>query len=97
MRVIVLVLMILSFAAVPLCQADEDVLKKAKSLYYKGQQEHAIEMVEDYVQENPDPSAYYFLGYAYYEMQQMDKANEYFSEAFRLRDFYSPMPPAESQ
>ena len=42
MRVIVLVLMILSFAAVPLCQADEDVLKKAKSLYYKGQQEHAI-------------------------------------------------------
>lgn len=97
MKVIVLALIIVSFLAVPICLANEVGVKEAYSLYYKGDKETAIKMMEDYVQEKPDPGVFYFLGYAYYEMKQMDKANEYFSEAFRLKDFYSPMPSKETQ
>jgi TolA-binding protein len=39
----------------------------------------------------PDVNALYFLGYAYYEMKDMDKAQQYFDEAYRLKSFYSPM------
>jgi tetratricopeptide (TPR) repeat protein len=66
-------------------------------VYYKGEKEAAIKMMEEYVQDNPDPRVYYFLGYAYYEMEEMDKANKYFTEAYRLKDFYSPVPPEENQ
>ena len=73
------------------CWAQDTSLKEAYSLYYKGDKEMALEMMEDYVEQNPDPDVFYFLGYAYYEMQQMDKANDYFSKAYKRKDFYSPM------
>lgn len=91
MRVFVLVLVILCFVLSSAVWAQKTPLENAYSLYYKGDKEAAIEMVEDYIKDNREPSAYYFLGYAYYEKQQMDKAREYFSEAFKLKHFYSPM------
>ena len=74
-----------------LCSAQEISVEKAYTLYYKGEKGKAIEIMEDYVIDNPEPGAFYFLGYAYYEMKQMDKAMEYFSKAFKHKDFYSPM------
>ncbi|MBI4683012.1 MAG: tetratricopeptide repeat protein [Nitrospirae bacterium] len=97
MRIIVLALIIVSLVSVSFCWANEAALKDAYSLYYKGKKEAAIKMMEDYVHEKPDPGVLYFLGYAYYEKKDMDKAREYFSEAFRLKDFYSPVPSKESQ
>ncbi len=93
MRITVLALMIVSVLAAPVCFASESDLQEAYALYYRGEKETAIKMMEEAVRERPDPGVFYFLGYAYYEMQQMDRANEYFGEAFRLKDFYSPMPP----
>ncbi len=77
--------------------ADEVPVNEAYSLYYSGQQDEAIRMMEDYIIDHPDPAAYYFLGYAYYEMKDMEKASEYFDEAFRLKSFYSPGTSEESQ
>ncbi len=89
-------IIVFSFMSVTLCRADDTVVKEAYSLYYKGEKEEAIRAMEDYVKDNPDAGVYYFLGYAYYEMQQMERANEYFNKAFRLKNFYSPMPEKES-
>ncbi|MEN8261884.1 MAG: tetratricopeptide repeat protein [Nitrospirota bacterium] len=74
-----------------LCLAQEVSLEEAYSLYYKGEKDKAIELMEDHVKDNPDPGILYFLGYAYYEMKQMDKAREYFTKAYKHKDFFSPM------
>ena len=74
-----------------LCLAQEVSLEEAYSLYYKGEKDKAIELIEDYVEDNPDPGALYFLGYAYYEMKQMEKAREYFTKAYKQKNFFSPM------
>jgi tetratricopeptide (TPR) repeat protein len=92
MKTIILITAVIVVCFFSLCQAAEVIpLKKAYSLYYQGKIEAAIEMMEEYVKDNPDPAAFYFLGYAYYEKKQLDKAREYFTEAFRLKSFYSPM------
>jgi tetratricopeptide (TPR) repeat protein len=98
MKIIVPALIVLSLlVSVSYCWANEAALKEAYSLYYKGQKEAAVKMIEEYVKENPDPAAYYFLGYAYYEMKDMNKSRECFSESFRLKSFYSPVSPKETQ
>ena len=96
MKVLSLVLIVL-FVSVSFGWANQAVLKEAYSLYYKGDKEAEIKIMEDYVQKNPDPGVFYFLGYAYYEMKDMDKAKEYFSESFRLKSFYSPVSPEKSR
>ncbi len=97
MKVLALVIMFVSLVTVSFSWANEAALKEAHSLYYNGEKEAAIKMMEEYVESNPDPGVYYFLGYAYYEMKDMDQANEYFRESFRLKDFYSPMPDGGSK
>jgi TolA-binding protein len=97
MKVLVLALLTVLLISVSLCWANETALQEAYSLYYKGEKESAIKMMEDYVQDNPNADAFYFLGYVYYEKKEMDRAMEYFSEAFRLKSFYSPMSPEENQ
>jgi tetratricopeptide (TPR) repeat protein len=74
-----------------ICPAQEVSLQEAYALYYKGEKDRAISAMEDYAADNPDPGVLYFLGYAYYEMQQMEKAREYFTKAYKHKDFFSPM------
>lgn len=95
MKIIMLTFTIILLLSASICMADDAVVKEAYSLYYKGQKTKAITKMEDYVRTNQEPGALYFLGYAYYEMKQMEKANEYFSRAFSLKDFYSPMSVKE--
>ncbi|KPK03021.1 MAG: hypothetical protein AMK71_00255 [Nitrospira bacterium SG8_35_4] len=97
MKGTVFVVAVLCLVSFSLCLANESSLEQAYSLYYKGEKEAAIGMIEDYVKETPDVKALYFLGYAYYEMQNMEKAREYFDEAFRLKSFYSPMESKDGQ
>jgi tetratricopeptide (TPR) repeat protein len=92
MKIITLVFAVLFLLmSFSLCLAQEEPLKEAYSLYYKGEKDRAITIMEDYAEDNPDPGVLYFLGYAYYEMKQMDKAREYFTKAYKHRDFFSPM------
>ena len=91
MRTTVLIVLIISLMSFSLCIAAESPVDQAYNLFYQGKSDKAIELIEDYVQDNPDASAYYFLGYAYYEKNEIDKAMEYFSKSFKLKSFYSPM------
>jgi TolA-binding protein len=95
MKISILVLSVLLTVSLSICWANNSDVKKAYNLLYQGKIDTAIELIQDYVIESPNAEAYYFLGYAYYEKKQMDKANEYFSKAFKLRSFYSPMEPGK--
>jgi len=95
MRIIILVSMIVSLLFPSLCLARDVSIKDAYSLYYKGKKQGAIKMMEEYVEMNPDPGAFYFLGYAYYELKQMDRASKYFNDAYSRMPFYSPMSEDE--
>jgi tetratricopeptide (TPR) repeat protein len=97
MKCTVFVVAVFCLISFSVCLANESPLEKAYTLYYKGEKEAAINMIEDYVKETPDVKALYFLGYAYYEMQDMEKARKYFDEAYRLKSFYSPMEPKDDQ
>ncbi|KPK31551.1 MAG: hypothetical protein AMK70_12345 [Nitrospira bacterium SG8_35_1] len=70
--------------------ANELSLDKAYSLLYQGKINEAISLVEEYVEDTPDVRAYYFLGYAYYEKQDMEVSMKYFKEAYKMKSFYSP-------
>jgi len=92
MKIITLVIttfLLLSLSFIPV---HAETLEQAYSLYYKGEKADAVSMIEDYVKDKPDPQAYYFLGYAYYEMKEMDKSREYFTKAYKMKSFYSPIP-----
>ena len=95
MRTTVLIVLIFSLMSFSLCLAAESPVEKAYDLFYQGKSDQAIELIEDYVKDTPDASAYYFLGYAYYEKNEIDKAMEYFSKSFKLKTFYSPMEQKE--
>jgi tetratricopeptide (TPR) repeat protein len=96
MKISILVLSVLLTVSLSLCWANNSDVEKAYNLLYQGKVDTAIEFMEVYVNERPNAEAYYFLGYAYYEKKQMDKANEYFSKAFKLKSFYSPMDPSKN-
>ena len=97
MRIIILVSIIVSLLIPALCLADDTQLEKARSLYYKGQKQEAINMMEEYVKTDPGPEVYYFLGYAYYELEQFKKSAQYFNDAFSRKPFYSPMAKDEKE
>ena len=97
MKILSIILTFLVIGSFSLCMAADSTVREAYSLYYRGEKDAAISMVKARVQENPDPKAYYFLGYAYYEMKEMENAMKYFSEAYHLRSFYSPMSLKEKQ
>jgi len=92
MKIITLVITAFVLISLSFIPAHAENLDQAYSLYYKGSKAEAISMIEDYVKDNPEPQAYYFLGYAYYEMKDMDKSREYFTKAYQMKSFYSPIP-----
>ncbi|GBE04152.1 tetratricopeptide repeat protein [bacterium BMS3Abin09] len=97
MKIIILVAMILSLMLPSLCLAQDSAFKDAYSLYYKGKKQEAIKLMEEYAESNPGPEVFYFLGYAYYELKQMDRASRYFNDAFSRKPFYSPIPDAKEE
>ena len=97
MRVVIMVAMILSLVLPSLCLAQNSTFEKAYSLYYKGEKQEAINMMEEYAESNPGPEVFYFLGYAYYELEQFKKSAQYFNDAFSRKPFYSPMAKDEKE
>ena len=92
MKIITLVITAVLLISLSFIPVLAETLEQAYSLFYKGERAEAISLIEDYVKGNPAPQAYYFLGYAYYEMQEMDKSREYFTKAYKMKSFYSPIP-----
>lgn len=72
--------------------------EKALKYYHRGKYKEAVSLFRDYVQKRPDPSAYYYLGYASYKLGKYGEATGYFQQAFLIDPDFSlgEMPPAEN-
>ena len=92
MKIITFVITAFLLISLSFIPVHAETLEQAYSLYYKGEKTEAISIIESYVQDNPEAQAYYFLGYAYYEMKEMDKSREYFTKAYKMKSFFSPIP-----
>lgn len=66
-------------------------IDKAFSLYQKGKFKTAAKYLAEYLEKNPDPYAYYLLGYACYKMKKHSEAIGYFREAYILDPNFSPV------
>jgi hypothetical protein len=65
---------------------------EALKYYNSGKYEEAVRLLKEYVKKEPEPVAYYRLGYALYELKKYDEANEYFKEAYLINPEISPSP-----
>jgi phospholipid-binding lipoprotein MlaA len=50
----------------------------------------AVKHLEEYVGNNPDPTAYFLIGYSMYKLGKFSEADEYFSEAYLIDPEFSP-------
>ena len=95
MRIVFIAAMILSLMLPSLCLAQDPPFEKAYSLLYQGKEQEAIDIMLEYAETNPSPQVFYFIGYAYYELEQFKKSAQYFNDAFSRKPFYSPMAKDE--
>ncbi len=71
-----------------LAQKDTEYATALKYYNSKNYKE-AVEHLRDYVKKNPDPAAYFLIGYALYELRRFDEATEYFNEAYLIDPDFS--------
>lgn len=66
--------------------------------YFQSQYPAAIHEFQEALSINPDDArSYYFLGYAYYRLRELEKAQEAFDQAYQLNPQYSPIPKNVAQ
>lgn len=74
-------------------KASEEHFKAGLKLYDQQDFTGAIKEFDAAIQINPENAdAYYFIGYSYYKMDQMDKAMAVFDQAYAIDSKYSPLP-----
>ena len=93
MRKIILLVIILVFISFSPCLANDVSLDKAYTYYFQGNMPEAIKIMKKYVKEKPYARILYFIGYAYYEMKDMESARRYFEEAYLIDPDFTPLPP----
>jgi hypothetical protein len=69
--------------------ADYDL---AVEYYNSGKYEEALQILEVYVEDKPEPTVYYMIAYSLYKLGRHDESSEYFKEAFLLDPSFSPTP-----
>lgn len=62
---------------------------KALKYYNSKQYAKAVEQLQDYVKKNPEPAAYYLMGYSLYKLGKFNEATQYFNEAYLLDPDFS--------
>ena len=85
---VLLTLLISGFAQ----SAEDTNYELALEHYNNGNFTKTIEILEDYVSQNPKPEAYFLLAYSNYKLNRHEKANEYFEALFLIDPEYSPTP-----
>ena len=77
--------------------AAEAHFQKGLQYYFQKQYPAGIREFEETLRINPDDArGYYFLGYSYYQLREMGKAQEAFDEAYRLNPQYTPIPNSKT-
>jgi hypothetical protein len=78
---VLIVVLLLSGSAIAETDADYE---RALQAYHSGRYSETVGILKEYVEKNPDPSAYYLIGYSLYELGRYDEATEYFEEAYLI-------------
>jgi TolA-binding protein len=71
--------------------AQNNSYDKAVNAYMKKDFKIAVKILREYVKKNPDPHAYYLLGYALYKQKNHAESAKYFQEAYVLDPNISPV------
>jgi TolA-binding protein len=71
--------------------AEDDSFERGLSSYMKRDYSSAVAYFKEHVARMPDAEAYYFLGYASYELGQTKDAAGYFREAYLIDPNFTPM------
>lgn len=74
-----------------LLPAQDSSYDRAVTAYMKKDFKTAANLLREYVKKNPDPHAYYLLGYALYEQKNHVESAKYFKEAYVLDPNISPI------
>lgn len=90
MKKIIFVFLLLLLST-SICVADEDMIRKAYSYYNRGMMVEAIEIMKEASAEDPTPGQLYFIGYAYYKLQDFKNARKYFDKAYNINKEHNPM------
>ncbi len=93
-RVLCIIVMIISLSLmmVPsvLNAQPNGTYDHALSQYKAGNFKEAVNELRDYLQKRPEPSAYYLMGYALYELGRYEEARKYFDEAYLVDPEFKP-------
>src|SRR3972149_1498926 len=79
----------LMMANIILAETDAEY-EKALTYYSSGKYKEAIELLKNYVQTKPEPSAYYRIGYALYKLKNFNEADGYFKMTYLIDPMFSP-------
>lgn len=88
--IFVLVLIFLLAMAASAFARTEGEYETALKLYYSGKYKEAVDYLREYVSTNPDPSAYYLIGYSLYKLGKFNEAAQYFEQAYLIDPNFSP-------
>jgi Flp pilus assembly protein TadD len=79
----------------PDIEAAEKRFSQGLSFYFRADYPGAVRAFEESAQLKPDEArTYYFLGYAYYEMGEIERARAAFSKAYEIDKDYQPPSPS---
>lgn len=65
--------------------------EKALKYYNSGKYQEAVDLLKNYIQTKPEPSAYYRIGYALYKLRNFSEADEYFKMTYLIDPMFSPV------
>jgi tetratricopeptide (TPR) repeat protein len=81
----------------PAAYAYDEAYEKAFRYFKSREYRSAVPHLEDYVSRQPDPAAYYMLGFAYYQLRNYEKSWENFDQAYLIDpEFTSDKVPAHA-
>lgn len=73
--------------------AAERYFQEGLKAHYQGRYQEAVRRFETAIQINPDDARpYYFLGYSYYRLRELGKAQDAFEQVYQVNPDYSPLP-----
>ncbi len=91
LRIVVMVVTLSLITAPGILNAQPNgTYDRALYLYKEGRFKEAVELLGDYLRRRPEPSAYYLMGYALYELGRYEEAMKYFDEAYLVAPDFKP-------
>lgn len=87
---VTLCLFTLLIVSLPVTALANEEFDRAVEKYGQGRFQEAIEILTVYVEKNPEPAAYWLIGYSFYKLKRFDEADEYFKSAYLIDPDFSP-------